>query len=770
MPMIAAAAAAAFSAITTAVTAAATAIGSATLAITGSATLAAAAANAVMGLTTLQGLSTAASVISAVATLTRKPPVAASSGAPTQFKADPQAGAPVAFGETGIGPFIVHGSVNGKDNNSGYLSYYNVYSAATPIDALSEFRASDEAVSFSEDSGEGAAGRWRHRMWSKWNLGAAGQAALQMTATGSKDTPADHGGNPPEWTSAHKLQGMISQAWVLQYDAAKFPNGVPKPLLIGRWAKVWDPRQDSTFPGGSGSQRPDDPSTWVFSKNPYLQAIAWLRGRYHNGVRAWGCGVPTKWIDFDAYLEGANVADANGWESAGVAYTTEDRFAVLAALLQAGGGVPCPKGGLFSCLVRTPRTSLTTITADDWADGEGEIEAGASYRDRVNTIAFHYRSPAHGYEIVPATEPMTSATWRTEDGEPRIREATYPFVQDVDQAAQLATYDAADSREGLRISLPGKSRLLGLRIGNAVDVDLSSEGLATEKMLVVGRDPDPLNGRVMLSLRSETDAKHAFALGKSGTAPTLPSLSAVDESVVAAPAAGDWTATGTTLTAGGASLPAIVIEGESSAPEAVALLTRLKPTAAADYAPGPERPIVLNEAVRVELSEALTPGTAYDVDIAYRSSKGVIGQWRALGPVTAGDLMVSGPNIEDGSVSGTVSAQSQTTLNNISNGTSVLSGSFTPQGDNGVEIRFFANVKFPSSRTAATFVLYRNGVAVPGATTVADFDGTDQVPMTIIYLDVDAPAGVSSSYEIRKTTGTDIDVGVRHAVFQELRK
>jgi hypothetical protein len=648
MPQVAAAAAAAFSAISSAVaaaaTAAATAIGSATLAITGSATLAAAAANAVMGLATIQGLANAVSIVTAVAALTRKPPVAASGGSPTAFKADPQAGLPIVFGETAVGPFIVHGSVNGKENNTAYLSYRLVYSAATPIQALGTFTASGEAVTFGTDGGEGASGRWQHRMWSKWALGTAGQAALAMTATGTKDTPADHGGNQPEWTANHRLQGLVSQLWVLQTDSKKFPNGVPKPLQAGQWMKAWDPRADSTFPGGSGSQRPDDPATWGFTRNPFLIAIAWLRGRYYTvaggQVRAWGCGVPIKWIDFAAYLEGANIADANGWRCDGVAYSTEDKFAVLTALLQAGGGFPCPKGGLFSCMVRTPRPALTTITADDWAEGEGEIETGASYRDRINTIAFRYRSPAHQYELTAADEVVTAAAWRTEDGETRTREATYPYVQGVDQAAQLAAYDAADSREGLRMVLPGKSRLLGLRIGEAVNVDLSSEGLAIEKMLVLGRDPDPLNGRVVLSLRSETDAKHDFCLGKSGVAPSLPGLTAIDETVIAAPPPLEWDAVGVTLTGGGAEIPAIVITGEPHAPEAVTLLIRYRPTGSTDWSPKSEA-IQLNVPVRVEIP-GLTPTTSYDVEIAYRSRKGVDGAWLALGPVVSGSLSVPG--------------------------------------------------------------------------------------------------------------------------------
>ena len=82
---------------------------------------------------------------------------------------------------------------------------------------------------------------------------------------------------PPGWTADHKLSGYAAAMWRLRFDTKgkKFTNGTPKPLWVGKWVKVYDPRLDSTYPGGSGACRALDETTYVWSENPFLHGLTW---------------------------------------------------------------------------------------------------------------------------------------------------------------------------------------------------------------------------------------------------------------------------------------------------------------------------------------------------------------------------------------------------------------------------------------------------------------------------------------------------------------
>ncbi|MEO0624072.1 MAG: hypothetical protein AAF183_17870 [Pseudomonadota bacterium] len=68
--------------------------------------------------------------------------------------------------------------------------------------------------------------------------------------------------------------------------ARRWAQGKPPPMrFFGQWSKVYDPRLDSTsgVTGASGSQLPDDSSTWSYSENAALCALTLVRHRYALG-------------------------------------------------------------------------------------------------------------------------------------------------------------------------------------------------------------------------------------------------------------------------------------------------------------------------------------------------------------------------------------------------------------------------------------------------------------------------------------------------------
>jgi hypothetical protein len=350
-----------------------------------------------------------------------------------------------------------------------------------------------------------------------------------------------------EWTSAHTLPGIAHTFWTLKNNSkrASYESGVPAPIWTLHGMKLWDPREDSTYPGGSGSQRRDDWTTWAFTEDPYLHALAWARGHHKLNTdgtidrtkRLAGVGAEDEAIDIAAFVEGANVCDANGWKIAGEWTTVDDKWQVLAAMLQAGGGVPLNRGAKISCMVEAPRTSLLTLTGADIV-GSVNLNVMASRRDRPNTIVPRVRLEAQGFEEV-ALGAVTSSTYVTEDGgETRTREVPYRYVGLAKQGAELAAYGLANARETLKASIPCKPHLLGLRAGDAFTVTEPELGLNGQKFVVLKRAFDPSSDVVTLDVRSETDAKHAWALGQVAAPPETPSLTAPDP-IPATPVDGD---------------------------------------------------------------------------------------------------------------------------------------------------------------------------------------------------------------------------------------
>lgn len=83
---------------------------------------------------------------------------------------------------------------------------------------------------------------------------------------------------PTAWTASHRGDGLASVmmlVWTPQdkYYMEIFPNQMPEHSAIGEGALLYDPRKDSTQPGGSGPHRWWDHNTWSFSANLALMRL-----------------------------------------------------------------------------------------------------------------------------------------------------------------------------------------------------------------------------------------------------------------------------------------------------------------------------------------------------------------------------------------------------------------------------------------------------------------------------------------------------------------
>src|SRR3546814_7276143 len=93
---------------------------------------------------------------------------------------------------------------------------------------------------------------------------------------------------------------------------------------------------DSPFPSRSGSFRRGNEATYGYSENPALHAGNYAYGRYQNGKRTFGIGLPADGIDWPIVAAWANVCEANGWTLSGVCFEPGDRSQNLIDICAAG--------------------------------------------------------------------------------------------------------------------------------------------------------------------------------------------------------------------------------------------------------------------------------------------------------------------------------------------------------------------------------------------------------------------------------------------------
>lgn len=548
-----------------------------------------------------------------------------SSGSQSSFSADTTAGIPFVLGRTGIGGDIVFKYPFGPNNK--HLVFWAVLSAAstpTGVQAVESFAADKNPVTFDGNGAVNNGAKYASRMWMTQQLGLANSPVIPQPAL-----PATDSSWAGIWTSQHRLSGYALAAWDLEYDSKVYSSGEPAPIWVVRGVKCYDPRKDSTYAGGSGAHRLNDRTTWDYTENPYLHGLTYCLGYVQNGKRIGGAGISVDMIDVAAFVEGANVADANNWKVGGRITSTDSKWQCLQAILQAGSGEPLKVGGKVSCRINAPRTSLATLTANDLA-GPVNIMAVKSRRDRKNSIVPRYRSEDDNWIYVSGSA-VTSSTYQTQDGGLRQQETEYTLVQNVTQAGQLAAYDLVNAREFGPITIEAKPKWMGFKPGDCITLDIPEMGLNAQKAIITARDLDLATGKVNLTLESETDGKHAFALGQTTTPPLTPGLSQPDFSTVPAPASGQWTATATTQSGGGASVPCITITGNASDYAfAQDIVVEYRKHGDADWIASSTTP-VSSGAVTIA---GLGGSTAYDVAISYKSIYGVTGPRTVLGPVT----------------------------------------------------------------------------------------------------------------------------------------
>lgn len=377
----------------------------------------------------------------------------------------------IVFGTVRCGGTFAFIGASGTNNK--YLWYVIVF-AGHQVHAIRDVWL-DQVLVTNNQIGGGAAsggavtsGAFANKLWIYKHLGTSAQSAdSALTAA-----------FPSRWTSAHRLRGCAYIVVQMERDDEKFPSGAPQSvtaLIDG--ALCYDPRKDSTVPGGSGSHRKTDPRTWEFSRNPALHARWYLTGgSVHNDVPSrlimYGMKLPDDRVP-DAYvIAAANICDemlSGAHAPPGGSEpryrcdlevsTGETRREILEDILATMAGTIIRASGEWRIHAGSYDIPSHNLSSADLY-GELEIEDTHDHRRRYNAVAGVYRDALKQY-VEQTTLFRTDSAYEAQDGgrqipiELDLRGVTSPY-----QAQRLCEIKLRKSRMQRTVKLVGALNLL----------------------------------------------------------------------------------------------------------------------------------------------------------------------------------------------------------------------------------------------------------------------------------------------------------------------
>lgn len=530
------------------------------------------------------------------------------------------------YGQAATGGSLAYWETNGTDNKELWMVY--VWQD-TPAESIVDVRVNGKAFTWTGSPLTGT-GDYANKIFRFDHLGSESQ-----TVDSDLDSASTN------WTSSHRGRGICYTVFHLTYDTKAWPSGRPPFLGYIKGRKIYDPRLDSTYPGGSGAHREDDETTWAWSDNPVLCLLDYLRGVKMNGQIIGGAGVPIAAIDLASFVTAANICDqlvslkAGGTEKryrcGGLVTTNVGHQVVIEALLATFDGVLISDGGtlkLFAGAAQTVTVNGGAAYTDDDLAGPLRVDTTRSIQEKVNAVFITYIDPNANYEQASAA-PRTDANLEAEDGGQRLAiEEPIGFCQSATQAQRLAKIRLGHEREQLVIQGTYKLKMLEPQTGDVFYWSSDTFGYSNKKMRLMERAIQS-DGSVQITARSETDTKYDWTPATDELdAALFDQISGFDPAVITGPSTGNLTITALELSSTTSTRPGISVAVDVSAasPFVKEIYVQFKRNAASDWQAGP----ILAIASPYGIIDGVNPSTLYDVRVAYRSLFGTFSTWATV--------------------------------------------------------------------------------------------------------------------------------------------
>jgi hypothetical protein len=350
----------------------------------------------------------------------------------------------IVYGRTRVGGTIVY--MQGTDSNK-YL-HIIITIAGHEIDAVEELYFDDELVTLSGGVGYGNKARVQYK------LGTDDQTAFT-------DLVSESGG---KWTNDHRLQGVACAYIRLEFDADKFPNGVPNTSFVIRGKKVYDPRTDTT----------------VWSSNSALCLGDYLtNSRYGLGA------VYANEIDETQLIAAANICDEdinlagggteNRYETNGVCDTSSTPETIINSILTSMAGKAVFSGGKWR-IIPGAYYSPTLVFDEDDLRGGLKIQSLVSRRENFNVVKGVFSNKTDNY-VVTNFPSVSSATYVIQDNNEEVsKDIELGLTTSASMAQRIAKIDLLRARQQITVSMPLKLQGLKANVGDIVEINNTRMG------------------------------------------------------------------------------------------------------------------------------------------------------------------------------------------------------------------------------------------------------------------------------------------------------
>lgn len=349
-------------------------------------------------------------------------------------------------------------------------------------------------------------------LYAEFYDGRPGQAASSflISASSQSEMPSSEW-----WTANDRMAGRAYMAIAYRVNDKIWPSGRPSFKFVCRGTRVYDPRKDSTVPGGSGAHRWGNVYTYEYSENAAVNGYNFRRGIWNYAASPAqlivGPGKGAEEAPPEDEFVAMNICDesvslkAGGTEAryriGGVIRADEAWTDVNRDFAAAMAGVIAQRGGGLTIDAGAAKSVVATFTDAELVKGEKKRLRASVERDLlINAVTPKFVDPYQLWQDAAAPVRRSQDDINA-DGEIREHTLELRLVTSQSQAQRCGEIHRRKSRmmHSANVVLP--ARFMGLEAGDWVSWTSNRHFAGQTRTFEVQATSEPRIGRIALTLK-----------------------------------------------------------------------------------------------------------------------------------------------------------------------------------------------------------------------------------------------------------------------------
>ena len=360
----------------------------------------------------------------------------------------------IIYGKMRVGGARIYDEATG--NNNKFL-HRIIAVAGHEIEAFDDIYIDDELVTLDGTGNVTSPERYDGKVRILTHLGSTDQVADATLVSESS-----------KWTNEHRLRGIAYMYIRLQFNADKFPNGIPEITSIISGKKVYDPRT----------------STTAWSDNPALCLRDYL-------VSGYGLSEEVANIDDTLAIAAANVCDQTNTIAGTTRYTCNGAFTtastpydMIGSLLTSMDGSMWYAQGKWRMKPAYWTAPVLALTEDDLRSSIN-VSTRHSRRDNFNVVKGTFRGSESNWQTTDYPQVTNSAFLSADGGQESVADVDLPFTDNSIEARRIALISLERNRQQLTVSASFGLRTLEAQVGDNITLTSARFGWDSKEFEVV---------------------------------------------------------------------------------------------------------------------------------------------------------------------------------------------------------------------------------------------------------------------------------------------